>query len=171
MPSLANFDPSQEYPLIMYVYGEPWGQTVADTWLGTRWLWHEYMTQLGYVVASIDNRGTKSPRGQAWRHSIYQQLGIVTVRDQADALNAMLSRWDWLDADRIGIWGHSGGGSQTLNALFRYPELFHAGIASAPGFRFKAYDTIITGALISGLMPESDRELRGNTSHYHMLRI
>lgn len=149
-----NFDPTKKYPLIMFVYGEPWGQTVTDSWLGHLWLWHEYMTQLGYVVASVDNRGTRSPRGQAWRHSIYKKLGIVTVRDQADALKGMLARWQWLDADRVGIWGHSGGGSQTLNALFRYPELFHAGIASAPVPDLRLYDTIYQERY-SGLLPEA----------------
>lgn len=150
----ANFDPNKKYPLIMFVYGEPWGQTVSDSWLGHLWLWHEYMTQLGYVVASVDNRGTRSPRGQAWRHSIYKKLGIVTVRDQADALQAMLARWEWLDKDRVGIWGHSGGGSQTLNALFRYPQLFHAGIASAPVPDLLLYDTIYQERY-SGLLPEA----------------
>lgn len=149
----ANFDPNKKYPLIMYVYGEPWGQTVTDSWLGNGWLWHDYMTQLGYVVASVDNRGTRSPRGQAWRHSIYKQLGNITVRDQADALTAMLARWSWLDASRVGIWGHSGGGSQTLNALFRYPELFHAGIAAAPVPDLRLYDTIYQERY-SGLLPE-----------------
>lgn len=149
-----NFDPNKKYPLILYVYGEPWGQTVSDNWLGPIWFWHDYMTQQGYVVASIDNRGTRSPRGQAWRHSIYKQLGIVTVRDQADALQAMQSRWAWLDKERVGIWGHSGGGTQTLNALFRYPELFHVGIATAPVPDLRLYDTIYQERY-SGLLPES----------------
>ncbi|RTE85723.1 MULTISPECIES: S9 family peptidase [Gammaproteobacteria] len=165
-----NFDPTQSYPLIMYVYGEPWGQTVANKWLGNRWLWHEYMTQQGYVVASIDNRGTKSPRGREWRHSIYKQLGIVTVRDQADALQAMLERWSWLDGERVGIWGHSGGGSQTLNALFRYPELFHAGIASAPVPDLRLYDTIYQERY-SGLLPESAEQYEATSAITHAANL
>ncbi|MCC5880517.1 MAG: S9 family peptidase [Idiomarina sp.] len=149
----ANFDPNGSYPLLMYVYGEPWGQTVADRWLGHSWLWHEYLTQLGYIVVSVDNRGTRSPRGQAWRHSIYKQLGVITVQDQADALDDMLSRWDYIDANRVAMWGHSGGGSQTLNALFRYPEKFHAGIALAPVPDLRLYDTIYQERY-SGLLPE-----------------
>ena len=149
----ANFDPNASYPLLMYVYGEPWGQTVADRWAGHSWLWHEYMTQQGYIVVSIDNRGTRSPRGQEWRHSIYQQLGVVTVRDQADALQQMLERWSYIDGGRVAIWGHSGGGSQTLNALFRYPDLFHAGIALAPVPDLRLYDTIYQERY-SGLLPE-----------------
>ena len=150
----ANFDPRGSYPLVMYVYGEPWGQTVADRWAGHSWLWHEYLTQQGYVVVSVDNRGTRAPRGQAWRHSIYQQLGVVTVRDQADALQQILARWSYIDGDRVAIWGHSGGGSQTLNALFRYPELFHAGIALAPVPDLRLYDTIYQERY-SGLLPEA----------------
>lgn len=161
-----NFDESKSYPLIMYVYGEPWGQTVANKWLGNRWIWHEYMVQQGYVVASIDNRGTKSPRGREWRHSIYKQLGIVTVRDQADALQAMLERWSWLDGDRVGIWGHSGGGSQTLNALFRYPELFHAGIASAPVPDLRLYDTIYQERY-SGLLPDAAEQYEATSAITH----
>ncbi|WP_241972502.1 S9 family peptidase [Aliidiomarina haloalkalitolerans] len=150
----ADFDPSKQYPLIMYIYGEPWGQTVADTWQGQTYLWHDYMTQLGYVVVSIDNRGTRSPRGRDWRHSIYMQLGIVTVRDQADALDEMLARWSWIDGNRVAMWGHSGGGSQTLNALFRYPDKFHAGIALAPVPDLRLYDTIYQERY-SGLLPEA----------------
>lgn len=149
----ADFDESREYPLVMYVYGEPWGQTVADRWLGHSWLWHEYLTQQGYIVVSVDNRGTRSPRGQEWRHSIYKQLGIVTVRDQADALDEMLLRWSYIDGDRVAIWGHSGGGSQTLNALFRYPNKFHVGIALAPVPDLRLYDTIYQERY-SGLLPE-----------------
>lgn len=149
----ADFDTNKSYPLLMYVYGEPWGQTVADRWLGHSWLWHEYLTQQGYIVVSVDNRGTRAPRGQAWRHSIYKQLGVVTVRDQADALDEILARWSYIDADRVAMWGHSGGGSQTLNALFRYPDKFHAGIALAPVPDLRLYDTIYQERY-SGLLPE-----------------
>lgn len=150
----ANFDPNQRYPLVMYVYGEPWGQTVADRWLGHSWLWHEYLTQQGFIVVSVDNRGTRAPRGQAWRHSIYQQLGVVTVRDQADALDAITERWSYIDSQRVAIWGHSGGGSQTLNALFRYPDKFHTGIALAPVPDLRLYDTIYQERY-SGLLPDA----------------
>lgn len=149
-----NYDPDGNYPLLMYVYGEPWGQTVADRWLGHSWLWHEYLTQHGFVVVSVDNRGTRAPRGREWRHSIYQQLGIVTVRDQADALDAILQRWSYIDDERVAIWGHSGGGSQTLNALFRYPDKFHAGMALAPVPDLRLYDTIYQERY-SGLLPDA----------------
>ncbi|MDX1705352.1 S9 family peptidase [Pseudidiomarina sp.] len=149
-----NFDPSKRYPVLFYVYGEPWGQTVANKWGGERFLYHTYLAQQGYLVASVDNRGTNTPRGFEWRRSIYQQLGVVTVRDQYDALQAMLERWDFIDGDRVGIWGHSGGGTQTLNALFRYPESYHVGMAIAPVPDLTLYDTIYQERY-SGLLPEA----------------
>ncbi|RUO67053.1 S9 family peptidase [Idiomarina ramblicola] len=150
----TDFDPSKEYPILFYVYGEPWGQTVANKWGGSLYLWHTMLTQQGYIVASIDNRGTKSPRGFDWRRSIYKNLGVVTVRDQYDALQQMLERWDFIDESRVGIWGHSGGGSQTLNALFRYPDAYHMGMALAPVPDLTLYDTIYQERY-SGLLPES----------------
>ncbi|MGM0526350.1 MAG: S9 family peptidase [Pseudomonadota bacterium] len=150
----TDFNPNKKYPVLFYVYGEPWGQTVANKWGGSTFLWHTMLAQQGYIVASIDNRGTKSPRGFEWRRSIYKNLGVVTVRDQYDALQQMADRWSFIDTERVGIWGHSGGGSQTLNALFRYPETYHVGMALAPVPDLTLYDTIYQERY-SGLLPES----------------
>jgi dipeptidyl-peptidase-4 len=138
----ANFDASKKYPIIFYVYGEAWGQTVQDKWRGDKFLWDQMLTQQGYIVASVDNRGTRAPKGQAWRKSIYGGVGILSSRDQSDALKAMTKRWSYIDSNRVGIWGHSGGGSMTLNMLFRYPEQYHVGISSAPVADQLLYDTI-----------------------------
>jgi dipeptidyl-peptidase-4 len=137
-----DFDPARKYPLLVYVYGEPAGQTVQDAWGGSGYLWHLMLAQKGYVVASFDNRGTPAPRGRAWRKSIYRRIGILASADQAAAVRAAIASWPFVDSDRIGVWGWSGGGSMTLNALFRYPELYKAGIAvaSVPDQRF--YDSI-----------------------------
>jgi dipeptidyl-peptidase-4 len=78
----------------------------------------------------MDNRGTPSPRGRAWRKSIYRQIGILASQDQAAAVRKILE-WPYLDAERVGSWGWSGGGQMTLNAMFRYPELYKTGIAVA----------------------------------------
>ncbi|PWW38359.1 dipeptidyl-peptidase-4 [Idiomarina loihiensis] len=162
----TDFDPSKEYPILFYVYGEPWGQTVANRWGGSLYLWHTMLTQQGYIVASIDNRGTKSPRGFDWRRSIYKNLGVVTVRDQYDALQQMLERWDFIDESRVGIWGHSGGGSQTLNALFRYPDSYHMGMALAPVPDLTLYDTIYQERY-SGLLPESAERYKETSAIIH----
>ncbi|MCP4254499.1 MAG: S9 family peptidase [Candidatus Scalindua sp.] len=138
----ANFDENKSYPIIFYVYGEAWGQTVQDKWRGNAFIWDQMLTQQGFIVASVDNRGTRAPKGQAWRKSIYGGVGILSSRDQSDALKAMAKRWSYIDTDRVGIWGHSGGGSMTLNMLFRYPEQYHAGISSAPVADQLLYDTI-----------------------------
>jgi dipeptidyl-peptidase-4 len=137
-----DFDPQMRYPLLVYVYGEPAGQTVVDRWDGNRTLWHLMLAQKGCVVVSIDNRGTPSPRGRAWRKSIYRQVGILASSDQAAAVKALLQKRPYLDPERVGVWGWSGGGSMTLNAMFRYPELYKTGIAVAFVSDQRLYDTI-----------------------------
>ncbi len=92
-------------------------------------------------VMSIDNRRAKVPRGRAWRKSIYKQIGILATQDQAAAARKIME-WDFVDPDRIGIWGWSGGGSMTLNCMFRYPEIYKTGIAIAFISHQKLYDTI-----------------------------
>jgi dipeptidyl-peptidase-4 len=137
-----GFDPAKKYPLLMYVYGEPAGQTVRDVWGRSTGLWHLLLAQKGFVVASLDNRGTPGPRGRAWRKSVYRQIGILASADQAAGVRALLASRPYLDAERVGIWGWSGGGSMTLNAMFRYPELYSVGIAIAFISDQKLYDTI-----------------------------
>jgi dipeptidyl-peptidase-4 len=137
-----GFDPNRKYPIINYVYGEPWGQTAQDNWYGPRHLWHLLMTQHGFIVATVDNRGSRAPRGRAWRRSLYGAVGVLGSRDQSDALTAMCERWRYIDADHVGIWGHSGGGSMTLNMMFRYPQQYHVGISRAPVADQRLYDSI-----------------------------
>ncbi len=137
-----NFDSDKKYPIINYVYGEPWGQTAQDTWGGSYYLWHRLMTQHGFIVATVDNRGTRAPRGRDWRRSLYGAVGVLASRDQSDALTAMSERWSYIDSDHVGIWGHSGGGSMTLNMMFRYPQQYHAGISRAPVADQRLYDSI-----------------------------
>ncbi|MEM7082705.1 MAG: S9 family peptidase [Pseudomonadota bacterium] len=137
-----NFDPSKRYPIINYVYGEVAAQTVRDAWTGHRHLWHLLMSQKGYLIASVDNRGTPSLRGRDWRKTLYGGLGILSSHDQADAQKALLDRHAFIDGDRIGIWGHSGGGSMTLNMLFRYPAMYKVGVSRAPVPDQRLYDAI-----------------------------
>jgi dipeptidyl-peptidase-4 len=136
-----GFDPSQQYPVLFYVYGEPWGQTVADRWGGSGYLWHLMLTQQGYVVISIDNRGTRAPRGRDWRKSIYQNVGPIASVDQATAAKQILDQ-GYIDPERVAVWGWSGGGSMTLNLLFRSPEVYKTGIAVAAVPDQRYYDTI-----------------------------
>jgi dipeptidyl-peptidase-4 len=152
-----NFDPSKKYPVLFYVYGEPWGQTVVDKWGGSKYLWHQMLAQQGYIVMSIDNRGTPSPKGREWRKCVYGQIGVLSSKDQAAGLTALKDRFSFIDGDRIGIWGWSGGGSMTLNMMFRYPKLYHTGMSIAPVPDQRLYDNIYQERYsgIPQLMPES----------------
>lgn len=155
----ANFDPKQKYPIINYVYGEPANQTVKDAWGGSRQLWHMLMSQRGFIISSVDNRGTKSPRGHDWRRSIYGGVGILGSRDQSDSLKAICARWSYVDCNRVGIWGHSGGGSMTLNMMFRYPDQYQVGISRAPVADQLLYDAIYQERY-SGLLSEYEEGYR-----------
>ncbi len=152
----ANFDPSKRYPILFYVYGEPWGQTVADHWQGSQGFWHRMLAQSGYLVASIDPRGTASPRGRDWRKSIYRQVGIQASADYAAAVRKMLQDRPYIDPTRIGIWGWSGGGAMTQNALFRYPELYRTGIAVAGPSDMRLYDTVYQERYMG--LPEDNKD-------------
>lgn len=149
-----NMDPKEKYPLIHYVYGEPAGQTVKDAW-SNRNVWHMMMSQRGYLISSVDNRGTAAPRGHDWRRSIYASDGSLETRDQSDALKAMCARWSYIDCSRIGVWGHSGGGSLTLSLMFRYPTQFKVGISLAPVPDKRLYDSIYQERY-SGLLSDNE---------------
>ncbi len=138
----AGFDPMKKYPLLIHVYGEPWGQTVTDRWGGSQYLWHLMLAQQGYAVASIDNRGTACPRGRDFRKAAYRKVGTLASADQAAAARDLLKKRPYLDAGRVGVWGWSGGGSMTLNLMFRHPELYKTGMSVAPVPDMRLYDTI-----------------------------
>jgi dipeptidyl-peptidase-4 len=151
-----NFDAAYKYPVLFYVYGEPHGQTVKDAWNSRSYLWHLMLTQQGYIVISVDNRGTWSPRGRQWRKCIYRQIGILASADQAAAVRAIIKNRPYIDAQRIGVWGWSGGGSMTLNAMFRYPDLYHTGMSVAPVPDQKLYDTIYQERYMG--LPDDNKE-------------
>jgi len=148
----ADFDPAKKYPVLFYVYGEPAGQTVTDQWGGATYLWHLMLTQQGYIVASVDNRGQPDPRGRAWRKSVHGAIGVLASEDQA-AANRALRKLPYVDGDRMGVWGWSGGGSMTLNLMFRHPELYAVGMSVAPVPDQRLYDAIYQERY-SGTLPE-----------------
>jgi dipeptidyl-peptidase-4 len=138
----STFDPALKYPVIVYVYGEPAGQTANDSWGGARMLFHRALAEAGYIVLTVDNRGTPAPRGAAWRKIVYGTVGDLSSRDQAAAMRALLASRPYLDPDRVGVWGWSGGGSNTLNMMFRFPDVYQVGVSVAPVPDQKLYDTI-----------------------------
>lgn len=137
-----GFDPAKKYPVLVYVYGEPAAQTVANHWGGEQALFHRYISQKGYVVVSVDNRGTPAPRGREWRKIIYGSVGVLSSQEQAAALRELESKYSFLDASRVAVWGWSGGGSNTLNLMFRSPDLYQVGMSVAPVADQRLYDSI-----------------------------
>jgi len=137
-----DFDPSKKYPVVFYVYTEPWGQNVTDTYGSSHnFLYTGDMREDGYIYISLDNRGTPAPKGAAWRKAIYRKVGVVNIRDQAMAAKEIL-KWNFVDSERIAVWGWSGGGSATLNLMFQYPDIYKTGIAVAAVSNLLTYDNI-----------------------------
>jgi len=134
----ADFDPGTKYPVLFHVYGEPWAQVATDTEIG---LWNMMMSQKGYVIIDMDNRGTPCLKGSAWRKSIYRQVGRINTRDQGLAAKEIL-KLPFLDETRTAVWGWSGGGSMTLNLMFQFPEIYTTGVAIAAVSDQRVYDNI-----------------------------
>lgn len=138
----TNFDASKKYPLIVYVYGEPAANTVTDSWGGNGRLLLAALADDGYLIASFDNRGTPAPKGRAWRKVIYGAVGVLASKEQAAAVRSLAASRSYVDLSRVGVYGWSGGGSMTLNLMFRSPDLYKVGVAGAPVPDQSLYDSI-----------------------------
>ena len=138
----ADFDESKEYPVLMYVYGGPGSQTVTNSWGGTRDFWHHHLAAEGYIVASIDNRGTGA-RGKEFKDLTYANLGKIETEDQIAGAK-YLGALPFVDSGRIGIWGWSYGGYMSSLALMVGNDVFKTAIAVAPVTTWRYYDTIYT---------------------------
>ena len=137
-----NFDESKEYPVFMYLYGGPGSQQVTDAWGGSNFLWYQMLTQQGYIVACVDNRGTGA-RGSEFKKCTYQQLGKLETEDQIDA-NRYLANLPYVDGSRIGIFGWSYGGYMSSLCLLKGADDFKMAIAVAPVTNWRYYDSIYT---------------------------
>ena len=135
-----GFDSTRKYPVLFHVYGEPAAQTALDSWNANDGF-HQFVAQQGYIVATFDNRGTPAPKGRAWRKSVYRRIGVLASEDQTGVARAM-GRWPGVDSTRFAVWGWSGGGSMTLNLLFRSPDVYKVGMSVAPVPDVHLYDTI-----------------------------
>jgi dipeptidyl-peptidase-4 len=138
----ADFDPNKKYPVLMYVYGGPGSQNVLNAWGGTRDFWHQHLAAEGYLVASIDNRGTGA-RGRDFKHATYANLGKLETIDQIEGAK-YLAKMPFVDTSRIGIWGWSYGGYMSSLSLMVGNEVFKTAIAVAPVTTWRYYDTVYT---------------------------
>lgn len=137
-----DFDPSKKYPVLMYVYGGPGSQTVRNSWGGSNFAWYQLLAQKGYIVVSIDNRGTGG-RGNEFRTVTYKQLGKIETEDQIAGAK-YLADLPYVDAKRIGIWGWSYGGYMATLCMTKGADFFKTGIAVAPVTNWRYYDSIYT---------------------------
>jgi len=134
----ANFDTAQTYPVFFYVYGGPHAQLVTDSWMGGASMFMQLMAQKGYVVFTIDNRGTPN-RGFAFENAIHRKLGKYEMEDQLAGVDFLLEQ-DFVDGDCLGIQGWSYGGFMTTNLMLSNPGLFKAGVAGGPVIDWKYYE-------------------------------
>ena len=137
-----DFDESKEYPVFMFLYGGPGSQQVTDAWGGSNFLWYQMLTQQGYIVACVDNRGTGA-RGAEFKKCTYQQLGKLETQDQIEA-NRHLASLPYVDGSRIGIFGWSYGGYMSSLCLLKGADDFKMAIAVAPVTNWRYYDSIYT---------------------------
>jgi dipeptidyl-peptidase 4 len=137
-----DFYPQKKYPVLVYTYGGPHSQVVRNAWGGATFLWHQLMAQKGYIVFSVDNRGSAG-RGHAFETPLHFRLGAQELYDQRDGVQYLKSL-PYVDANRIGIWGWSYGGHMTLHAMFEAGEDFKVGFAGGPVTDWRYYDSIYT---------------------------
>lgn len=134
----ANLDPDKKYPVIVYVYGGPHAQMVTGGWMNGARGWDIYMANKGYVMLTLDNRGSAN-RGLAFENAIFRQLGIEEGKDQIQGIE-FLKTLPYVDANRIGVHGWSFGGHMTTALLLRYPEVFKVGVAGGPVIDWSYYE-------------------------------
>jgi len=152
----TKFDSTKKYPVVFFVYTEPWGQNVKDEYgVANNFLYKGNLADDGYLYISIDNRGTPVPKGRAWRKSVYRKIGLVNIRDQAMAAKEIFKK-PYVDTSRVAVWGWSGGGSATLNLLFQYPEIYKTGIAIAAVSNELTYDNIYQERYMG--LPQENKE-------------
>lgn len=146
----TNFDPVRNYPLLLYTYGGPASQNVTDSWDSFFGSFHAYLVQrLQIIVACVDNRGAAG-YGKAFESAVHKNMGTVEAQDQITAAK-YFGALPYVDEKRIGIWGWSYGGYNTLMAMTKYdgPQIFKLGMAVAPGSGWEMYDTIYTERYMS----------------------
>jgi dipeptidyl-peptidase-4 len=156
-----NFDPAKKYPVITFTYGGPHAQVVLNAWSRSAiFLWHQMMAQKGYIIFSLDNRGSAG-RGHVFEQPVHRHLGSQELADQRDGA-AWLREQSYVDANRIGIWGWSYGGHMTLHAMFEAGDIYKVGFAGGPVTDWHFYDTIYTERYM-GLLPKNEQNYKDSS--------
>ncbi len=166
----------KKHPVIVYLYGGPHAQVVTNSWAGNRGLLMQYWVDQGYVVFSIDNRGSNY-RGKAFEDPIFKKMGSIEVQDQVAGVKFLRSL-PYVDADRIGVHGHSYGGYMTLMTMFQAGDYFAAGVSGAPVTDWRLYDTHYTERYMGNPKTDDDaytassvfpyaKDLKGDLLIYH----
>lgn len=164
-----NFDPNKKYPVVVYLYGGPHAQMVTNSWLGGGNLWMAYMASEGYIVYTLDNRGS-SHRGLNFENATHRNLGSVEMLDQLAGLEYLKSL-SYVDSTRIGVHGWSFGGFMTTSLMTRYPGKYKVGIAGGPVIDWSFYEIMYT----ERYMDRPDENKEGYTqnnllNHAHKLQ-
>jgi len=136
----SNFDPNKKYPVLVYVYGGPHAQMVTNSWLGGANLWMYWMAEKGYLVYTVDGRGS-AERGFAFESQIHRQLGKVEMEDQIAGVNYLKSL-PFVDTNRLAVHGWSFGGFMTTSLLLHHPDVFKVGVAGGPVTDWKYYEVM-----------------------------
>lgn len=138
----VDFDPNKKYPVVVYLYNGPHLQLVRNYWLGGANLWHQYMAQQGFVVFSIDGRGSAN-RGLDFENAVFRQMGTLEMEDQLAGVD-WLKKQGFVDPERLGIFGWSYGGFMTTSLMTRHPGVFKVGVAGGPVIDWRFYEVMYT---------------------------
>lgn len=155
-----DFDSTKKYPVIVYVYGGPHAQMVADSWLADVSLWQFYMAQKGYVMFTLDNRGSYN-RGFDFESVVFRNLGVEEMKDQLEGVK-FLKSLNYVDTARMGVHGWSFGGFMTTSLMTTYPDVFKVAVAGGPVIDWKYYEVMYGERYMD--TPQSNPEGYENTS-------
>lgn len=150
----VNFDSTKKYPVLVYLYNGPHSQMVTNTWMAGGELWYQYMAQKGFIVFTLDGRGT-SYRGKVFEQAIHRQLGTVEMEDQLKGIDYLKSL-SYVDASRIGVHGWSYGGFMTTSLMTRNPGVFKVGVCGGPVIDWSYYEIMYGERYMD--MPQENKE-------------
>ena len=164
----THFDPNTKYPIVDYVYPGPQTGSVGTRSFNPARVDHQALAELGFIVVAIDGMGTPG-RSKSFHDAYFGNIGDNTLPDQVAALKELGRQHAWIDLDRVGIWGHSGGGNATADAMFRYPDFFKVGIAESGNHDNRNYEDDWAekwqGLLVTDKDGKSNYDDQANQSH------